>query len=184
MKQLLNTMGQKIRGIRRAQNLTLSDVARMTGLTESLLSQIENSKANPSVTTLMAVAKALNTQVGVFFDLANQASSPVLRQSERELANTSDGIRYFLLTPNPEERPFEVLYNEFEPGASTGERITHDGVEFGIVLEGKLEVCVEDTVYVLNAGDSITIDSSKPHTLRNLADKVTTAIWVDSPPTF
>lgn len=184
MKQLLNTLGERIRSIRREQNLTLSDVARMTGLTESLISQIETSKANPSVTTLIAISRALNTPVGVFFDLADQGSSPVLRQNERELATTADGIRYFLLTPNLAERPFEVLYNEFEPGASTGERITHAGIEFGIVLEGKLEVCVEDVVYVLNAGDSITIDSSKPHALRNLADKVTTAIWVDSPPTF
>jgi transcriptional regulator with XRE-family HTH domain len=179
-----DSLGNKIRSTRRQLKLTLNDVARMTGLTESLISQIENSKANPSITTLMAISRALNTPVGVFFDLASQADSPVLRQQERTLANTSNGIRYYMLTPNLKEQPFEVLYNEFDPGASTGPRITHSGIEFGMVLEGKLEVTVEDTIYVLNSGDTITLDSSKPHMLHNISDKVTTALWVDSPASF
>ena len=177
-------MGHKIRQIRREQNLTLRDVARMTALTESLLSQIENSKASPSIASLVSISKALNTPMGTFFDFGDRSESPVLRQSKRRLVNTAEGVRYYLLTPDLAHRPFEVLLNEFEPGAATGDRLTHEGTEFGIVLEGKLEVCVGTDVYVLNAGDSITIDSTTPHSLRNLSEKVTTALWVDYPPTF
>lgn len=184
LNQLLRTMGEKIREMRREKNLTLSDLSRMTGATASLLSQIETSKANPSITTLLAIAKALNSSVGAFFDLGSDSESPVVRQSDRQLSRTANGISYYLLTPNLTSRPFEVLFNEFQPGAETGEMITHEGVEFGTVLDGKLEVCVENSLYVLNSGDSITLDSTRPHKMRNLSDKVTTALWVDYPPTF
>ena len=177
-------MGQKIRQIRRDQSLTLSDVARMTGLTESLLSQIENSKANPSITTLLSISKALNTPVGVFFDLNEEDDSPVVRKSERQLSRTANGISYYLLTPHLEGTPIEVLYNEFQPHADTEVRIRHEGVECAVVLTGKLEITLDETVYVLNAGDSITIESDRPHRIRNLSDSVSTAIWIDSPPTF
>lgn len=177
-------MGQKIRQIRREQNLTLSDVARMTGLTESLLSQIENSKANPSITTLLAISKALNTPVGIFFDLNQENNSPVVRKNERQLSRTANGISYYLLTPHLQDTPLEVLYNEFQPHADTDARIRHEGVECAVVLTGKLEVTIDETVYVLNAGDSITIDSNRPHRIRNLADTVSTAIWIDTPPSF
>jgi transcriptional regulator with XRE-family HTH domain len=184
VKELLQTMGQKIKEIRRDQNLTLSDVAHMTGLTESLLSQIENSKANPSITTLLAISKALNTPAGTFFDTAEPGDSPVVRKSERQLARTSNGINYYPMTPVDKGNPIEVLYNEFQPGAETGDEIRHEGVECGIVLEGKLEVTINGTIYILNAGDSITINSDQPHKIRNISDKPSTAIWIDSPPTF
>jgi transcriptional regulator with XRE-family HTH domain len=184
VEELLHTMGQKIREVRRGQNLTLSDVARMTGLTESLLSQIENSKANPSITTLLAISKALNTPAGSFFDTAEAKDSPVIRKNDRRLSRTSNLINYYLLTPSLEDSPIEVLYNEFQPGADTGDTIRHEGVECGIVLEGKLEVTIDGTVYILNAGDSITINSDQPHKIRNISDKTSTAIWIDSPPTF
>jgi quercetin dioxygenase-like cupin family protein len=61
---------------------------------------------------------------------------------------------------------------------------THSGYECGIVLEGKLEVRLNEDRYVLNRGDSITIPSSQPHDIANIYDGMTIAIWVNNPPTF
>lgn len=184
MKETLEWMGLKIKETRLKKGLKLKDVAHMTGLTESLLSQIENSKANPSITTLVAISRALNTPIGSFFDSDGDNQSPVVRKNERTVSRTANGIVYYLLTPHLEKMPFEVLYCEYQPEADTGEFITHDGIECGIVLEGKLEVRVEEEVHVLNAGDNIIIESSRPHKMRNCTDKTTTTIWIDSPPTF
>ncbi len=185
MNRAIQDMGMKIREIRQAKGLKLKDVAHVTGLTESLLSQIENSKANPSITSLVAISKALDTPISTFFDVGeDQHRSPVLRRSERTVSRTSNGILYYLLTPHLEEMPFEVLFCEYQPGADTGEFITHDGVECGIILEGKLEVRVEEDVHILNGGDNIIIASNRPHRMKNISDKLTTTIWIDSPPTF
>ena len=69
----------------------------------------------------------------------------------------------------------------YENGDSTGEMYSHEGEECGLVLEGRLEVTCEDNTYILEAGDSIVLDSTKPHKLTNIYDGQTIAVWVDSP---
>jgi transcriptional regulator with XRE-family HTH domain len=178
-------LGKTIREIRKQKNLTLKDVARMTSLTESMLSQIENDRTKPSITTLLAVSKALNTPIGYFFDQKeSQFKSPVVRLSERPVVQTKSGITYYLLNPNLEDTPMEVLSVEYEKGASSEVLHTHEGYEYGLVLEGKLEVQVNEDRYILNKGDSITIPSSQPHNKVNLFEGKTIAIWVHTPPTF
>lgn len=184
MEVALKDMGNKIRQIRQSKGLKLKDIAHITGLTESLLSQIENSKANPSITTLLAISKALDTPIGSILDIDTGNQSPVLRRSERNVSRTTSGITYYLLTPHLEKMPFEVLYCEYDAGSDTGQFITHTGIECGIVLEGKLEVRIDEEIHILNAGDSIVIESSRPHKMKNIFDKPTTTIWIDSPPTF
>lgn len=178
-------LGTTIRRIRKEKRLTLKDVAYMTNLTESLLSQIENNKAQPSIASLMAISKALNTPIAYFFDQEDsQAGSPVLRSSERPVVHTTSGITYYLLTQNVEEAQIEMLYAEYEKGATTEVMHTHQGFECGIVLDGKLKVMLNEDRYVLNRGDSITISSSQPHNVINIYEGVSTAIWVNNPPTF
>ncbi len=178
-------LGGTIRTIRKKKRLTLKDVAHMTNLTESLLSQIENNKALPSISSLMAISKALSTPIAYFFDQdESHVNSPVLRSSERPVVHTKSGITYYLLSPNVEEVQIEMLYAEYEKGASTEVMHTHSGHECGIVLQGKLEVQLNEDRYVLNKGDSITISSSQPHDIANIYDGTTVAIWVNNPPTF
>ena len=181
---MLDGMGSRIREIRKSQNLTLKDVASMTGLTESLISQVENSKANPSIATLLAISRVLNTPIGSLFDTKESSPSPVVRRNDRSVAHTANGITYYLLTPGLADKSLEVLYCEYEKGAGIPDFIRHEGVECGIVLKGKLQVEIREDKYILNDGDSITIQSTTPHRITNLAEGVTTTIWIDSPATF
>jgi quercetin dioxygenase-like cupin family protein len=100
------------------------------------------------------------------------------------VVHTKSGLTYYLLSPNVEEVQIEMLYAEYEKSASTEVMHTHSGYECGIVLEGKLEVRLNEDRYVLNRGDSITIPSSQPHDIANIYDGMTIAIWVNNPPTF
>ena len=102
-------MGSKIREIRKNQNLTLKDIARMTDLTESLISQIENSKANPSLASLVAISRVLGVPIGAFFDSVASPDSPVVRRSDRPVVNTANGITYELINQDFADCPIEVL---------------------------------------------------------------------------
>jgi transcriptional regulator with XRE-family HTH domain len=180
----MDTLGKTIREIRKSKNLTLKDVARMTDLTESLISQIENSKANPSVSSLVAISRVLGVPVGTFFENKALASHPVIRTTDRPVVHTANGITYQLMSRDVGEHPVEVLWAAYDPGATTGSPMVHEGVECGVVLKGKLEVAIGNQKFVLNGGDSITFDSSEPHALTNLSDRPTSAIWINSPPSF
>jgi len=177
-------LGTNIRLARVSRKLTISEVARSADITRSLWSQIENNKANPSINTLMAIAKALQVPIGSFFDEDNHLDNPVVRAGERKTLKTRNGITYFLLTPEPSRHSIEFLYNIFEKGSSTEIFYSHQGEECGIVLEGRLRIDTDSEEYILEAGDSIVLLSSKPHKLTNVSTGKTIAIWANSPPSW
>ena len=209
--EIQKKMGAKIRNQRLALNMTLSDLANDTGLTSSTISQIERALISPSISTLKRICDALNISIGELFvsldngnknnqldvstdpqaiimnmdeTINSQQGSPVVRKERRKLLSPGPGVRYHLLTPNL-SGPLELIYNEYDPGAGTGSSLySHPGVESGIILSGKLEIQINNEVYTLNEGDSITFKSSEPHAKRNVSDKVCTCIWANTPPWF
>jgi transcriptional regulator with XRE-family HTH domain len=175
-------LGDVIKSARKEKQMTIKEVAEKAKVTTSLLSQIENNKANPSINSLIAIAKALNVRTSYFFDVQENGTSPVIKSYERRGIRASNGVTYYLLRPARNDLSIDFKYTVYEKGASAGNFHTHQGEECGIVLEGRLEVTYDDETYVLEAGDSIYIDSSKPHFMKNIYDGRTITIWVDSPP--
>ncbi len=179
-------IGSRISKIRKDKKLTLKDVAVMSGVTPSLISQIENDKANPSIATLMALAKAYDVNVVDFFNSeVKEEHGVVIRSSERTLIRKGSNVNYYLLTTELFDE-MEFLYCVYEKGGCSSElpEAHSHGHEAGFVLSGKLKVEIEEEVYVLNDGDSISFDSTKKHKISNLMDGTTLAVWVDSPAIF
>jgi transcriptional regulator with XRE-family HTH domain len=211
--EIQKNMGNRIRNHRLALNMTLLDLSNATGLTNSTISQIERALMSPSISTLKKICDALQIPIGELFidrdenegeniappdvledpqaapvnmdkTVLSHQVSPVVRKERRKFLSPCPGVRYHLLTPNL-SGPLEVIYNEYDPGTSTGPTFyTHPGVESGVVLSGQLEVQINTEVYTLNEGDSITFNSSDPHLLRNNADEMCICIWVNTPPWF
>ncbi len=175
------SLGDTIRRIRKEKNMTIKEVAEKAGITKSLISQVENDKANPSVNTLKAIAKSFNVPIAAFFNDEAERNSLVVKRDERKVLKTQSGYTFYLLTHDLKDTNIEFLYCVYEKGGSTGELYTHEGEECGIVLEGRLEVTIENDAYILEAGDSIRLDSTKPHKCTNIYNGQTITIWVDSP---
>lgn len=179
-------IGENISRIRKEKGLTIRDVATMAGVTPSLISQIENDKANPSLATLMALAKSLNTEVISFFDRKHDTSaSPVVRSAERVRLNGTDDWATYLLT-NENFDMFSANISIIKPGADSirypemhPKNLT-TGHEFGFVISGKIELTLEETIYVLNAGDSICFEAQKRHRITNTSNADATVIWVNT----
>jgi transcriptional regulator with XRE-family HTH domain len=179
----IHMLGDIIRKIRTDKKVTIKEIAAKAGVTSSLLSQIENNKANPSVNSLMAIAKALKVPMSTFFD-DEPLADPVVRAGRRKFLKTQSGVTYYLLTPEPSKHRIGMIYNVFEQGASVGEMYSHEGEECGFILEGSLEVTSGNDTYILETGDSIILDSTKPHKCTNIAEGRTLVIWANSPPTW
>lgn len=178
----------------------MQQLANMTDLSRTYISQIEAGTANPSVGTLKKVADALGVPIGALFTgladepepAAGRSSLPATVQSDvRVVRKDARKALYwpgrpwktYLLTPDL-QRKLEVLLNELMPGDTVDDAYTHEGEEFGFVLEGSYEVTVGDEVYVLEAGDSISYPSHLPHKMRVVGDEPCRSIWVITPPSF
>jgi transcriptional regulator with XRE-family HTH domain len=184
----MNSIGEQLRSLRQARNIGLRELARRVGVTPSLLSQMERGGVNPSVVTLFRLAEALNTTTDFFFgDGRNATTQPVVRRGERARITLSGGITWERLTPT-DEHDFEFMQCMYPPGATSApEMQRHPGRDYGILLEGQLDIDVGFATYHLEPGDSIAFDASLPHRLTNPGTVPARTIWVvlerNRPPT-
>ena len=181
-------LGTQLRTLRKQRELTLAQLSDASGVSSGLLSQMERGLGNPSFNTLAQVAHALGVPVASLFR-SDDAGSPVVRHDERRRIDIHAGeddepTATELLTPGL-GGALEVLMVEVPPGY-TSERtpFSHEGEEFGLILEGQHEVHLGETSYTLGPGDSITYSSRVPHWYRNPGGEPVRSIWVITPPTF
>lgn len=182
-------LGPMIRGLRRGKGLTLASLARACGLSLGHLSQVERGISTPTIRQLQAIGQALGVAIGAFF-APDEADAPeedephvVRADRRRRLELKGLGLTDELLVPDL-DRQLEMLLSTIEPGAGCGESYVHAGEEAGLVLEGMLELCVEDRVYLLRAGDSFSFPSTSPHRYRNPGLLRTRIVWAITPPSF
>jgi transcriptional regulator with XRE-family HTH domain len=179
-------VGLKMRHTRLLKGLTLKRLAEMAECSESLLSRIENGNANPSIKTMHRVALALDMPVSGLFQEGVEDSSVVLRQGERPTvqAGQAKGHRLEALIPSRRGNLLSGYINDIEPGSGSEGVITHEGEEFGYVLDGEIELIVDKKKYQLRPGDSFFFRSERPHSYTNNRKKVARILWLNTPPTF
>ncbi|MFM1653504.1 cupin domain-containing protein [Brevibacillus sp. B_LB10_24] len=169
--------GSELREIRKQRQLTLQNLADKTGLSASLLSQIERSLVDPTIGTFWKICAALDVPINHFFRLSDE-HDPVIRKEQRkviQLRNTN--VKYHVLTPIQQGK-IEFVLVEIEPGESVvSELVSHSGEECGFVLQGELRVLLSDREYHLYEGDSVGFPSTSPHRYINPGNVVSLSIW-------
>jgi transcriptional regulator with XRE-family HTH domain len=180
-------LGAKIRRLRQRRSLTLQDVSELSGLSKSLLSQIENEASAPRIPTLVRIAKALGVQIGYFFrqESSAQRISLVRSNSRQEVVQLPHnrpkrlGYRYVPLAHPLTNQHMEPFWIHFEPRSDNEDTyFQHAGEEFLYVQEGRLEFKGGDQSMVIEKGDSLYFESSMPHGVRNLGSSPASALAV------
>jgi transcriptional regulator with XRE-family HTH domain len=193
-------MGERLREARRGRNLSLRVLADRLGVSPSLISQIETGRANPSVSTLYAIAAELDVSLDelLFNDRrppepsaaspAREGSTatgtmtsapPLQRAATRHRIRLASGVLWERLT-TLSEPGVEFLHVTYEVGGASSPPDAfqrHPGHEWGYVISGRLQVKIGFDEYVLEPGDAISINSSVPHRLATIGDEPVEAIW-------
>jgi transcriptional regulator with XRE-family HTH domain len=187
-------VGARLRAHRERNGVGLRELARRLGISPSAISQIETGRSRPSVSTLYAIVSELGISLDELFSGSipehwHQPSSPgarpagggahVQRAGTRKALEFETGVRWERLTPQP-DRFVDFLHVVYEVGSSSSQRddfSRHAGREYGLVLSGMVEVTVGLEKYELSAGDSISFDSTVPHSLRNIGTEPVHGIW-------
>ena len=188
------TLGAEIRRRRKQRSMTLTELAEQCELSPSFLSQIERDQANPSVTTLYAIARELGFPVASFFSELEpdggdgQPAAPsarVVRANRRKiLIYPGSGIRNELLSPDL-TGAIQMMWIVMPPGTHSGEApFVHEGEECGVVLLGEVETVIGNERYVLGPGDAIYHPSTIPHRSRNIGDSDAIIVVAKTPPSL
>jgi transcriptional regulator with XRE-family HTH domain len=180
-------IGERLAEHRARRGIKVSALAREIGVSPSLISQIERGQSRPSVSTLFALAEALEVPVDAFFRngaAAVPADRPrarpheryVVRRRDREGIDVEGGVRWERLLPAARD-DVEFMELIYAPGAESGASLsTHPGFEMVLLLSGRLVVQVGFDRYELEPGDSIAFPSTLPHRYVNPADETARAV--------
>jgi transcriptional regulator with XRE-family HTH domain len=179
------SLGASIRRARKRRRMTIQQMAHISGLSLSFISQVERDLVSPSVNSLQKISRALGIQIGGFFEDQGRGGRVIRAHERPRLIYPNRVEEEYLLTP-VNAKKLQVLYYRLKPGMSSGDTpYSHDSdEECGIVLRGQLEVTVAGEAYVLRAGDAITFESHLPHTWRNNSREECEALWVVTPPGY
>lgn len=175
------TISNKLKKLREEARLSLRDLGEKTGLSASFLSQIELGQVSPSIASLENIANALNVHITCFFDDQTRSDSVVIRKSERTKIY-SQGSKAIIqpLAHELSKKKIEPFMLTLEVGGESGVHpySSHHGEEFGILLQGEVRFTKEKKEYILEEGDSVYFNSTKPHKWENIAKKEAIIILV------
>ena len=177
-------MAANLRARREEADMSVRALARIVGVSPSLISQIELGKANPSVGTLYAIVTALGLSLDELFaaPAANGASPPddaVLRAADRRRLDLDTGVGWERLTPSPDPDVdfLHVTYPVAGESCPPDALMRHAGREYGLVLSGCLGATVGSESYELEPGDSIVLDSTTPHRFWTIGEEPSVVVW-------
>lgn len=175
---------RRLRAVRKARGLSLTELGRRVGCSVGYLSQIERGLSSPSLRTMVALAEVYDIDLATLFSDGPRPSGDgrriVVRRSERSrLDLPATGIHKEALT----DKNSEGLLNSYEMvlaphGRSGDEVMSHSGEECGLVLAGRVVLEVDGEAWELAPGDSFRFSSLLSHRYWNPAeDDDARVIW-------
>jgi len=163
-----------LKRLRREKGLTLDTLAEMTGVSKSMLGQIERGESAPSVATLWKISTGMKISFTSLMVENKQEAQIIDNEDIIPLNNGDDSFKLYPVFPFEPGRNFEILTIEMEPGAESLS-LPHDlgTEEFVMVYSGQMTLLVGDATYTLNANQSIRYQADKKHGYANKsAEKV------------
>ena len=157
-------IGVRLRQLRVRRGLSLARVAKAVGISVGFLSALERSHMSASVSTLRKLARYYKTNILDFFDPAEsnvRLVSPGEAQSAGGGPGSADGVAGL----GQHRHGAASLPHRSQSGS--GESYTHEGEEFLYILQGELQISLEEEKYRLQPGDSFYFESATPHRWKN-----------------
>lgn len=184
--QLRSSIGRDLRALRRLRRMTIADLATASGRSTGFLSQLESGLSQPSLRDLQYLSEVLDVPLSWFF--INEPPPPAERghvvrvNDRRQVGSHEGGLIEELLSPDL-GGSFEVFRSVFEPGAEMPELQRRNTEEAGYVVDGELELWLDDRHFHLHVGDSFRF-SGEHYRWRNPGDIQAVVIWVIAPPVY
>lgn len=180
--EIVSMIGPKIAALRKAQGLSLQQLATSSDVSAAAIHKMERSGMVPTVTTLLKVAGALGVPVGYF--VAEDSPHP------ESVHFTNDGTGRAVYTPHEglalsgisgSYRQFQAAaaVATMDPSANSGtKQLKHPGEELVFVLSGKVQFTVGEQEFIMGPGDSLHFTGDVPHHWCNTSRKKAELIWV------
>lgn len=162
-----------LKELRRARGITLDEAAEATGVSKSMLGQIERGECGPSVATLWKISTGLKISFTALMTEEHAGVKIVDNKAMTPLTNGTPGFRLYPVFPMGPGQDFEILYMELDPGAESHSSPHEKGTEeFTLVYAGTLELQAGSETYSVSGGHSIRYGADQPHSYANRTEEM------------
>ena len=165
-------VSRNIKQARQEKGLSLEELARLSGVSKSMLAQIERGSGNPSLSTLWKIANGMKVP---FNRLVHHPQEPyeVVRLSELDpILGERGKLKNYVIFPDDDNQRFSIYYMRVEPGYSwTSEPHVRETIEFITIFSGELELSIGEKTFRLKPGESIRFKADLVHSYRNIGDE-------------
>jgi transcriptional regulator with XRE-family HTH domain len=179
MNQNKNVLAENLRRIRGSRNLSLDQLSELTGVSKSMLRQVETGRSSPTIATIWKIANGLHMS---FTALISKQSQPVAImdfKGAKPLTAESKRYRLFPLIPFDPAHSFEVYYVEIDPGTTFGGEPHQGNVEeYVFVMQGMLEITVDEANYKIGKEQCVRFIANRPHKYFSAGKQMVTAIMM------
>jgi len=161
-------VGARLRSVRTTFGLSQRELARRAGVTNGLISLIEQNRVSPSISSLKKVLDGVPMSLAEFFTL-DLSDAPQAFFGTNELVERGNAeVSLRLVAAQRPGRQLTVLHERYAAGAATAEEmLAHRGEEAGVVIRGRIELTVGGATRVLGPGEAYYFASQLPHRFRN-----------------
>lgn len=167
---------QNVKNIRESKKLTLDGAAQVTGVSRSMLSQIERGDANPTITVLWKIANGFKVSFTALTECPLEETSVIPLSSIHVISEDQGRYINYPVFPFDEKRRFETYrFVIKEKGELHAQPHLAGTEEYITVFQGSLEIKTDGQTLLLWEGDSIRFKSDVPHSYRNPGE-ITTQI--------
>ncbi len=174
-------LGRTVQRLRKAYNLSLSELSEQSGVAKSIISQIERNETNPTLATIWRLSQALDVSIervlqgvqdGPFIDKSSRGDTPILMSDDGKCRlaiigwiKTVEWLQWYDFAADP-------------GGVLESEAHQRGSVECLSVMEGELEVEVAGVIETAKAGETLRYRCDRPHLIRNRAAEPARATMV------
>ncbi len=181
----MHRLGERIKKRRNFMQISLGELATQIGVSSSLLSQIENGKAYPSIFTLKSIAECLTTTVGELIG-ENEfgQENPLVQWDDKKFYRENEsGCKVYSLSDYTSNRQMEVFLVTMDGGSTSHETLdSHHGQEIWHVLQGEVHLKTVNGNIILKKGDTYYNQSCEDREIHNEAKGEARVLWTLTPP--
>jgi transcriptional regulator with XRE-family HTH domain len=178
---IVGRLSQKLKAVRKDRRLTLDELAQRSGVSRSMLSQIERGETNPTVATLWSLTRALGVDFAGLFDepATGHIREVMTAEHTPRIERRAEKCRITILSPPTLAGQYELYDLTFEVGGALGSTPHRPGCEEHLtVLDGRIKVTSGSEETELNVGDTARYRADVAHEIAALGQKPARAILV------
>lgn len=165
-------IGERLKEIRNIRQLTLDDVAKITGVSKPMLGQIERGQSSPTINTLWKISTGLKIPLSFFCKQKEADFQVVGREDIEGITEENGGVKAYPMFPFDPVRNVEVFFLELDAQVMHSLESQRRGVEkYIFVADGVLKVIIGEEEVVLTPGQSLRFRADVAHVYCNFSDK-------------